>query len=92
MRPLSWGRSARYSQAKENEEEALLESQPQNSSNIWRLFWCPVPWMSLTVILCFLVAGLLYDARLRRYGPIKTGYDTEFGEFLRVFSLLILII
>lgn len=80
MRPLSWNRSARYSQVKENEEEGLLESQPELSSNIWRLLWSPVPWMSLTLILCFVVAGLIYDARLRRYGPIKYGYDTEFGN------------
>lgn len=72
MRPQSWGHSARYSQVKEIEEEDFLEPQPERVSKIWRLFWSPVPWMTLTAMLCFMITGLLYDARLRRYGPIKT--------------------
>lgn len=90
MRPQSWGRSARYSQVKETDEGDFLEPQPGHSSKIWRLFWSPVPWMTLTVTLCLMVAGLLYDARLRRYGPIKTGYDTEFGKFIQAFKLVVL--
>lgn len=87
MRPQLWGRSVKYSQVKENEESDFLASQLERSSRVWRLFWSPVPWISLTVTLCFVVTGLVYDARLRRYSPMENGYNTDFGSFLHTVIL-----